>query len=147
MTLWTYNSQPIDETILDSYVGFVYCITNLVDNKKYIGKKLFKFKKTKMVKGKKKRLLVESDWKKYWGSNKNLIIDVEELGEDKFTREILRLCKSKGECNYFEAKYQFESSALESESFYNDHIMVRVHRSHIKKVDFSEKVGIMRLLG
>jgi hypothetical protein len=143
---WYYESKPIDENILESYVGFVYCISNLEDNKKYIGKKLLKFRKSKQVKGKKKRYLVDSNWRTYWGSNKNLIADVDEIGEGKFVREILRLCKTKGECNYFEAKFQFELSALESETFYNDWIMVKVHRSHIKKIDFSEKTSIMKLL-
>lgn len=143
---WYYESKPIDESILESYVGFVYCITNLEDDKKYIGKKLLKFKKSKQVKGKKKKFLVESDWKKYWGSNKNLISDVEELGEEKFFRQILRLCKTKGEMSYYEAKFQFEMSALETDTFYNEWIMVKVHKSHLKKVDFSEKCSIMRLL-
>ena len=134
---WTFESQPIDETILDDYVGFVYCITNLNTNKKYIGKKLLKFRRTKVVKGKKKKLLIESDWKKYWGSNKNLIADVEALGEDKFVREILKFCKSKGECNYYEAKLQFERAVLEDDSHYNDWIMCKIHRSHVKKLDFS----------
>lgn len=142
---WIYETNAIDETILDSYVGFVYCITNNVDDKKYIGKKLLKFKKSKMIKGKKKKILVESDWKKYWGSNKNLIADVEELGEDKFVREILMLCKSKGECNYWEAKLQFQYCVLETDRFYNDQIMVRVHRSHIKKLDFSDRESIMKV--
>lgn len=134
---WTFESQPIDETILDDYVGFVYCITNLIDNKKYIGKKLLNFRRTKVVKGKKKKLLVESDWKKYWGSNKNLIADVEALGEDKFVREILKFCKSKGDCNYHEAKLQFERAVLETDTYYNDWIMCKIHRSHVKKLDFS----------
>jgi len=134
---WTFESQPIDETILDDYVGFVYCITNLIDNKKYIGKKLLKFRRTKVVKGKKKKILVESDWKKYWGSNKNLIADVEKLGEDKFAREILKFCKSKGECNYYESKLQFERAVLETDTYYNDWIMCKIHRSHVKKLDFS----------
>jgi hypothetical protein len=134
---WTFESQPIDETILDDYVGFVYCITNLIDNKKYIGKKLLKFRRTKVVKGKKKKILVESDWKKYWGSNKNLIADVEKLGEDKFAREILKFCRSKGECNYYESKLQFERAVLETDTYYNDWIMCKIHRSHVKKLDFS----------
>jgi hypothetical protein len=133
---WIFESQPVDETVLDDYVGFVYCITNLIDNKKYIGKKLLKFRRTKVVKGKKKKLLVESDWKKYWGSNKNLIADVEALGEDKFAREILKFCKSKGECNYYEAKLQFERAVLETDTYYNDWIMVRVHKKHLSKVSF-----------
>jgi hypothetical protein len=134
---WYYEYKQIDETILESYIGFVYCITNLTNGKRYIGKKLLKFKRSKRVKGKTKRFLVDSDWRTYWGSNKSLIADVESLGEDKFRRDILRLCVSKGECNYFEAKLQFECNVLETDSFYNEWIMLKVHRSHLKKVDFS----------
>jgi hypothetical protein len=144
---WIFESQSVDETVLDDYVGFVYCITNLIDNKKYIGKKLLKFRRSKIVKGKKKKILVESDWKKYWGSNKTLIADVEALGENKFSREILMFCKSKGECNYYEAKFQFECSVLETDKYYNDWIMCKIHRSHVKKLDFSQESSIMRLLG
>ncbi len=142
---WIYESNPIDESTLDQYVGFVYCITNVVDDRKYIGKKLLKFKKSKVVKGKKKRFLVDSDWKKYWGSNKHLIADVQELGEDKFIREILMLCKSKSECNYFETKYQFQLGVIESDKFYNEWIMCKIHKAHIKKLDFSDREGIMKL--
>jgi hypothetical protein len=145
MTLWTYNSEPIDENALDNYVGYVYCITNIVDDRRYIGKKLFKFKKSKTIKGKKKKFLIESDWKEYWGSNKNLQEDVKELGEGSFKREILRLCKTRGEMSYFESKFQFELGVLETNSFYNEWIMCKVHRSHLKKLDFSEKVSIMKL--
>lgn len=142
---WIYKTAPIDETILSDYVGFVYCITNTVDKKKYIGKKLLKFKKSKIVKGKKKKFLAESDWKRYWGSNKLLIADVQELGPDSFIREILVLCKSKGECNYYESKFQFELGVLESDEFYNEWIVSKIHKSHIKKVDFSEREDIIRL--
>lgn len=142
---WIYKSLPIDESVLGDYIGFVYCITNVVDNRKYIGKKLLKFKRTKMIKGKKKKILTDSDWKKYWGSNKHLIADVQELGEDNFIREILVLCKSKGECNYFESKYQFDLKVLESDDYYNEWIVSKIHKSHIKKVDFSSREDIIRV--
>lgn len=144
--MWLYNGRPVDESELEGYVGFVYVITNLEDDRVYVGKKTLKFRKTKVVKGKKKRYLVDSDWKTYWGSNKLLHEDVLELGESKFRREILRLCKTKGELNYFEAKCQFETGALESDRAYNEWIMVKVHRSHLKKVDFSDKSSIMKLV-
>ena len=129
---WLYESKPIDENILESYVGFVYCISNLEDNKKYIGKKLLKFKKSKQVKGKKKRYLVDSDWRTYWGSNKNLIADVDEIGEGKFIREILRLCKSKSECNYYELREQMiRDVLLKPEEYYNSYVGTRINRQHI----------------
>jgi hypothetical protein len=142
--MWLYDDKPVDEPELENYIGFVYVIENKTDNRMYIGKKLLKFKRTKKIKGRNKKVSVDSDWKKYWGSNKNLQEDVLELGEDKFQRKILRLCKSKGEMNYYEAKYQFELGVLESDQYYNDAIMVKVHRSHIKKVDFSNQRVIMK---
>lgn len=131
--MWLYDDTPVDESALESYIGFVYVIENMNNGRLYIGKKLLKFKRTKKVKGKNKKILVDSDWKSYWGSNKVLQEDVKELGETKFTRKILRLCKNRGEMNYYEAKYQFELGVLESDRFYNDAIMVRVHRSHLRK--------------
>ena len=141
---WYYEATPIDESILEPCVGFVYCITNLTNGKRYIGKKLLKFKKSKQVKGKKKRFLVDSDWRTYWGSNKTLVADVQALGEHNFRRDILALCASKGECNYFEAKLQFECNVLESDSFYNDWIMLKVHRSHLKKLTSQQRFSIMQ---
>ena len=90
---WTYQGKEITE-IPDEYEGFVYLITNLTNNQKYIGKKLAKFKNTKPpLKGKKnkRRGYKESDWRTYWGSSDRLNADVASLGEDKFTREILYL--------------------------------------------------------
>lgn len=131
---WYYEGQIVESDVLETYVGFVYNITNLTNNKRYIGKKLLRKTKTKQVKGKKKRSLVESDWKTYYGSNKELQDDVIQLGTSNFKREILRLCKSKGECNYFEAKYQFNLEVLETSEYYNTWIQVKVHRSHLKKI-------------
>jgi hypothetical protein len=127
--MWFYNGEYIDNP--GEYVGFVYQITNQITNRKYIGKKNFYFSKTKQVKGKKKRFKVESDWQDYYGSNKELAADVVELGKENFKREILKLCKSKGEFGYFEAKYQFDKNVLESDEYYNTWIMVRVHKKHL----------------
>ena len=130
--MWIYNDQPFAGPAEKDY-GFVYEITNLVTGKRYIGKKLFWFKKTRQVKGKKKRFLIPSDWPDYYGSSDELKADIEELGIDKFQRVILYLCPSKGECNYMEAKLQFEHDVLRRpDDFYNAWIMCRVHRKHLK---------------
>lgn len=142
--MWLYNDKPISEDELDGYIGFVYIITNLEDQRDYVGKKLLKFRKTKKVKGKKKKYLADSDWKNYWGSNKLLIEDVKELGESCFERRIIRLCKTKGEMNFYEAKYQFDLGVLESDRYYNEWIMVKVHKSHLRKVDFFQKATKLR---
>lgn len=138
---WYYKKKLVKELPQDC-VGFVYLITNNITGRKYIGKKLAQFSKTtyktvtlKNGTKKKKRIKtkIESDWRDYYGSNDQLNKDVQQLGADKFTREILFYCKSKAECSYVEAREQFSRRVLESNDYYNGHIQVRVHGSHILK--------------
>lgn len=138
---WTYQGSIVNE-LPEDCVGFVYLITNTVSGRMYIGKKLAKFSKTtykvvKLKNGTKKkkkiRSKIDSDWQTYYGSNIELNKDVEKLGTENFTREILYYCKSKAECSYIEAREQFERKVLESTDYYNGHIQVRVHGSHILK--------------
>ena len=130
---WTHNGITVLE-LPETCVGFVYIITNLTNDKKYIGKKLARFKVTKKpLKGKKnkRRSTKESDWLTYWGSSDKLNEDVATLGEDNFTRQILYYCESKGELSYLEAKEQFDRSVLETDEYYNGIINVRVGGSNI----------------
>jgi len=129
---WEFNGVDFTESMIGDNCGFVYEITNLTNNKKYIGKKLFHFSKTKQVKGKKKRYKTSSDWQTYYGSNDLLQKDVILLGRENFSRKILHLCESKGECSYLEAKEQFHNNVMEGDGYYNSWIMVRVRKSHIK---------------
>jgi hypothetical protein len=138
--MWTFNNIIVEE-LPEDCVGFVYLITNKANQRKYIGKKLAKFAKTTYktvtqkngVKKKKKiRSKIDSDWIEYYGSSIELNKDVEALGKDNFTREILFYCKSKAECSYVEAREQFGRKVLESDEYYNGQISVRVHGSHIK---------------
>jgi hypothetical protein len=137
---WFYKDEIINE-LPEDCVGFVYIITNLTNNKKYIGKKLAKFSKTtyktfKLKNGKKKRKKIKgkiaSDWQDYYGSSPNLKADIETLGKENFKREILYYCKSKAETSYIEAKEQFSRQVLESDEYYNGIINCRIHGSHIK---------------
>jgi hypothetical protein len=138
---WYYQGTVIEE-LPDDCVGFVYLITNNISGRKYIGKKLAKFAKTtyktvKLKNGTKKkkkiRGKIDSDWREYYGSSDQLTADVLKLGPENFTREILYYCQSKAECSYIEAREQFRRKVLESDDYYNGHIQVRVHGSHIKK--------------
>lgn len=135
---WQYNNKDFKEEDIGDNYGFVYIITNEKTGKKYIGKKFFYSLKTKVIKGKKKRYKTFSDWQTYYGSNTELQNDVKLHGMESFKREIIHLCKSKGECGYLEAKEQFDRSVLESNDYYNTWIMVRVRKSHIKA--FNERV-------
>ena len=132
--MWIYKDIEFNELLIGKYIGFVYLITNKKTGRRYIGKKLFWFSKTRTVKGKKKREKVPSDWKEYWSSSEELKKDVKELGEENFTREILHLCPNKGMMSYVEAKLQFQHEVLENpDLWYNGVIQCRVHRSHVKK--------------
>ena len=131
--MWLYNNNEL-EVIPDDAYGYVYLITNTITNRRYIGKKLFWFRKTKVVKGKKKRLKVESDWREYWSSSDELRADVLTLGAENFVREILHICPNKGLCNYLEAREQMDRRVLESEDYYNGQIQCRIHRTHIKHI-------------
>jgi Putative endonuclease segE, GIY-YIG domain len=137
---WTYQNEIV-EILPEDCVGFVYIITNLTTGRKYIGKKLAKFSKTtyktvKLKNGTKKkkkiRSKIDSDWQEYYGSSPNLQADIDTLGKENFSREILFYCTSKAECSYVEAREQFTRKVLESDDYYNGHIQVRVHGSHIK---------------
>jgi len=132
---WTYEGESFTEDMIGDNYGFVYCIKNLTNGKKYIGKKFFYSARTKQVKGKKKKFKVSSDWLTYFGSNEELKKDVMTNGKDTFTREIIHLCKTKGLCGYLEAKEQFVNGVLENEDYYNTWIMVRVRKSHIKDLN------------
>ena len=138
--VWLYESKQVDQLPRDC-VGFVYLITNKLTGRKYIGKKLAKFSKTtykvvKLKNGNKKkkkiRSKIDSDWQLYYGSSPELTKDIEKLGIENFSREILYYCRSKSECSYIEAREQFARKVLESDDYYNGHIQVRVHGSHIK---------------
>lgn len=136
---WLYQTQPV-ETLPEDCIGFVYLITNNLTGRKYIGKKLAKFSKTtyrvvKQKNGKKRRkkirTKVDSDWREYYGSSPELTADIAKLGNQNFSREILYYCTSKAACSYIEAREQFSRRVLESTDYYNGHIQVRVHGSHI----------------
>jgi len=137
--MWYYNNEAYEpsEEDLKEWVGFVYVITDKSNNKMYVGKKTFWSKRTlPPLKGKtrKRRSVVESDWKSYYGSSdlvKQLLL---EAGEQNFHREILYFCKSKGEMGYLEAKEQFDRNVLLDDSYYNGIINCKIHRSHVKSL-------------
>ena len=135
MTQWTYEGKPFDSDQIEDNIGFVYLITDLTNDKKYIGKKNFwSTRRLPPLKGKTRRRTVkkESDWKEYFGSSEQVKLLVEESGQERFKREIIRLCKSKGEMSYYEAKEQFDREVLFSDEYYNEFIGCKIHAKHVK---------------
>jgi hypothetical protein len=118
-------------TVPETAYGFIYMITNLVTDKKYIGKKQMVSKRTRPpLKGKKRKRIefVESDWKTYVSSSNELVNDIQKLGKEKFKFEILRFCDNKSQLAYYEAKEQFDKEVLIKEDYYNSMINLRINK-------------------
>jgi hypothetical protein len=129
--MWLYNNIEFTEEDVGDYFGFVYLIENLINGRKYVGKKFFTRAGTKQIKGKKKKIRLSSGWLNYWSSSKELQEDVKKLGEENFTRRILYLCKSRSECSYRETKEIFTRDALLSENYYNSWVSCKIHKAHV----------------
>ena len=137
---WFYRGLPVvPEAIKEDQLGYVYRITRLDSGRAYIGKKLFWSKKSKPpLKGykRKRRFRSMSDWETYYGSCEELLIEVRELGIDRFRRDIERICYGKGELNYYELKAQIDEDVLlHPDRFYNRYIGTRIHISQINPLD------------
>ena len=107
---WIYNGKPFLSEDIGEHYGFVYCITNVLTGRRYIGRKYFW--SLRKPRGKSRRVKSESDWKKYYGSSDELNADRKEIGNEYFKREILSLHKTKGQVNYEETKQLFLNNVL-----------------------------------
>lgn len=131
---WIYQGLEFTSEMIKDFQGFVYLLENTSNGKKYIGKKYFvKPKVLPKTKTRKRRVrtVVESDWKDYYGSNEELKSDLLTESKTNIVRTILRLCKTKGECSYYEIKEQLAVDALLKEEYYNSFIGCKIHRRHM----------------
>ena len=131
--MWIYqNNEVQDSDILPEYLGFIYIITNLQDNRKYIGRKLLTSAASKMVNGKKKKYRKESNWRDYWSSSPWLMNIIKEAGTENWQREILFFATSKSSLNYAEEKIQYALGVLEKDEWINDNIRSKMYRKWVK---------------
>jgi hypothetical protein len=136
--MWTYKGKPFTAEDIGDYIGFVYMVTDKSNGMKYIGKKNF-YSKTRLkpLKGQTRRRtkVTESDWMTYHGSSEEVKSLVEEYGAERFEREILHLCHSKGEMSYIEMKEQIVRDVLlKPDEYYNAFVGGKIHRNHLKKL-------------
>ena len=119
------------DDVLDNF-GFVYRITNLTNQRLYLGRKVFWFRRKPP--GGKRKVKKESDWKKYYGSCDELKADVKSLGKENFRREIISLHKTLGKTNFAETealfKYKVLTEKMEDGSplYYNSQILNRYYK-------------------
>jgi len=146
--MWKYKGKKVKslEDLPENAHGFVYLIKNMVTEKFYIGKKnllsvtnkpLTKKELSEITdkrKSKKKQVIKESNWKTYWGSNKELLADIKEHGQDKFERSILKVCFSKKELTYYEIHQQCVYNVLITNS-YNDNVLGKFFRRDLQIPD------------
>lgn len=136
--MWLYDNKPFDEIDSSGYEGFVYCITDNL-GRKYIGKKAFSHRnKVKLSKkarvGTRKRVEIktkDSGWKDYWGSSKELLAYISEVGTEGFKREILKLCFNKQSLAYWEAYYMFTLNVLFSDNYWNGNVLGKFFKGKI----------------
>lgn len=144
--LWTHKTYPVVsiDTMPGNSYGFIYQITHIPTGRKYIGKKVLFFernkrlgkkalealkleRKEKGLKGRtplKQKIVTESDWKTYFGSQKEILTLVKEGNPEDFSREILEYVPTKKLLTYYECKYLFSREVLENRDGYiNDNIL------------------------
>ena len=148
--MWLYKNEvinSIDEMPVGTY-GFIYQVIHLPSNRKYIGKKVLYFernvrlgkkelvalkeeRKAKGIGGRppaKKKVVKESDWKTYYGSQTEIKELVKDGKESDFKREILKFVDNKKHLTYFECKYLFIYEVLENNNEYiNDNILAKFY--------------------
>lgn len=129
--------------------GFVYIIKNHHPDstkKYYIGcKQCLKRVKKKPLKDKKRNRIQYKDngVLEYWGSSKELAIDIDKYGIEYFTREVIQLCDSKFDMKYSELQWQLLSNALLDPRSYNGIINIRL----ISPKNYVDKPRSVDILG
>lgn len=129
--MWHHNNTSTFE-VPENAIAFIYRITNLTNNKFYIGRKMLLSNRKKKLTIKEKALegnsrkkfkrdIKPTNWENYWGSNDELKEDIKLLGEDKFKREILIFTTNKTDTSFYEMYYQIKEDVLFKNS-YNRHI-------------------------
>jgi hypothetical protein len=147
MSHWFYKGEQIED-VPEGTFGFIYLITNKLNNKKYVGRKYVSSTRKKPLTAKQKRegkkrqtkVTTESDWREYMGSSKPLLEDIAKYGKENFRFEILIFAETKGQTNFLEETAHHKFNVLIDPDFYNDSIGPRRYMGMKKDLEFHKKI-------
>ena len=154
---WTHKGRVITEIsdMPEGTYGFIYSVKHKPTDKIYLGKKVLYFERNKRL-GKralealreerkakgiggrvplKQKVVTESDWKDYFGSQKEIInLAKKDKSQEVWEKKILEFVPNKKLLTYYETKYLFINEVLESNDQYiNDNILGKFYRKDFDK--------------
>lgn len=128
--------------MIEKPFAYIYKITNLLDGRIYVGKKQLMFSHKKKLSKKAKKLPenkgkritrvdVDGGWEKYWGSCKDLTVDIKKLGIHNFKKEILQTVYNRSQATYFEVWWQIHLNVLTTTLSYNNWLKATVYKNRL----------------
>ena len=150
---WTYQGRlitDISDMPKDTY-GFIYEVRYKPTDTRYIGKKVLFFERNKRLGKKalealreerkakgiggrvplKQKIRTESDWKDYFGSQKEIVaLSKNDIAGENWEKRILEFVPNKKLLTYYETKHLFINNVLEDNysSHINDNILGKFYR-------------------
>lgn len=149
--MWIYKQKKITDVsqIPPQAIGFVYMITHIPTQIKYIGKKNLQTRITKRLtkkelsehvgKGRKprtKKVIKESNWLDYRGSGKKFLDLIKDAPDTDLIKEILCFCETSKSLTYQEVKYQITLGVLEKKEYSNDTILGKFYSKDCETIHY-----------
>jgi hypothetical protein len=150
---WTHQGRVITsiKDMPEGTYGFIYEVIYKPTDVRYIGKKVLYFERNKRLGKKalkalqeerskqglrgrtptKQKVITESDWKDYFGSQKEILtLSKKDNSSKNWEKRILQFVPSKKLLTYYETKYLFEKGILENKysAHINDNILGKFFR-------------------
>ena len=150
---WTYQGRLITDIsdMPEGTYGFIYEVRHKPTDTRYIGKKVLFFERNKRLgkralqalkeeraknglKGRvplKQKIRTESDWKDYFGSQKEIVaLSKNDIAGENWEKRILEFVPNKKLLTYYETKHLFINNVLEDNysSHINDNILGKFYR-------------------
>ena len=150
---WVYQGRVITsiKDMPEGTYGFIYEVIYKPTDVRYIGKKVLYFERNKRLGKKalaalreerskqglrgrvpiKQKIITESDWKDYFGSQKEIVtLSKEDNAGENWEKRILEFVPNKKLLTYYETKHLFKNDVLENQysAHINDNILGKFFR-------------------